>query len=269
MNLIRPPHHRVALFTLLAACCFAGDLATATAVAVDLSEATALYRAGKYAECVEVTAKAIAADEFSEDWRIHKIEAEMALGRYADALATLDTALERFKYSIALRWHGQTVCRFNERPDRAKQFGEEIVELLRQAGWRYRDSANMVVLGRFYLSQGMDAKKVLDGTFNDIKKRQPNYVAAYLASGQLALSKHDYALAAEVFQQAVKLDATDPEAYFGLAKAYAASDSDKAQAALDATLERNPRHVECLLFIAAEHIDSERYQDAEKVLDQV
>ncbi|TXT23365.1 MAG: hypothetical protein FD138_3271, partial [Planctomycetota bacterium] len=43
----------------------------------------------------------------------------------------------------------------------------------------------------------------------------------------------------------------------------------KTNAAIKATLERNPNHIGCLLFVADEHIDSERYDDAETVLDQV
>jgi hypothetical protein len=67
-----------------------------------------------------------------------------------------------------------------------------------------------VTLGRFFLSQGMDPKKVLDEVYNVAKRRQPNFAETYLASGELALSKHDYALAAQAFAQAIKLDAGDP-----------------------------------------------------------
>jgi len=52
-----------------------------------------------------------------------------------------------------------------------------------------------------------------------------------LASGELALEKNDFALAAEAFQQAIKLDVGEPAAHFGLARAFAPSDSEKAEAA--------------------------------------
>ena len=42
-----------------------------------------------------------------------------------------------------------------------------------------------------------DPKKVLDSYYNVVKKRQPTYTEVYLASGELALEKNDYALAAE------------------------------------------------------------------------
>ena len=79
--------------------------------------------------------------------------------------------------------------------------------MIQQAPWRYSDAVNQVVVGRFYLSQGMDPKKVLDTVYNVVKKRQPSLSEVFLASGELALEKNDYALAAEAFQQAAKLDA--------------------------------------------------------------
>jgi tetratricopeptide (TPR) repeat protein len=73
----------------------------------------------------------------------------------------------------------------------------------------------------------------------------------------------------DAFQQAVKLDATNADAQFGVAQAFAPSDSKKAEAAVLAALALNPQHVDSLLMIANEHIDSERYDDAEKVLLQI
>src|SRR5262245_54097447 len=57
--------------------------------AADLAEVTQLFRSGKYAECVQATEKAIAENDFSENYRLLKVRAEMELGRYADALKTL------------------------------------------------------------------------------------------------------------------------------------------------------------------------------------
>jgi tetratricopeptide (TPR) repeat protein len=248
-----------ALYTVLAS----------SAVAADLFEATQLYRTGKYTECVAATEKLVADNEFSENTRWLKIRAEMEIGRYVDALRTLDVALKRFPQSIYLRWLGRDVCRFNGQADRAKKLEEEMAQLLQQAPWRYSDPLNQVVAGRFFISQAMDPKRVLDGIYNVVKKRQPNFIDVYLASGELALDKNDYALAAEAYQQAIKIDGTDAEAHFGLARAFEPSDSEKAEAALKAALERNPNHVGCLLLLADNHVDSERYDEAEEVLNQI
>jgi tetratricopeptide (TPR) repeat protein len=110
---------------------------------------------------------------------------------------------------------------------------------------------------------------VLDTVYNVVKKRQPSYTEVFLASGELALEKNDYALAAEAFGQAAKLDVGDADAHFGLARAFAPSDAEKAEAAIKTALKWNPNHTKSLLLIAEEHIDAERYDEAEEVLGQV
>lgn len=244
-------------------------IAVMPSIAAEPADPAVLFRTGKYSECVDAATKSITASEYIESYRILKLRAELELGRYADAAVTLDAALKKFQSSIALRWWGRDVCRFNNQADRVKVLETEIEQLVQQAPWQYSDAPNRIVLGKFLLSKGLDPKKVLDGAYNIIKKQQPAYVPAYLASGELALEKNDFALAAQDFERAVKLDATEPEAHFGLARAFAPSDAEKADAALKETLERNPNHMGALLLTVDELIDSERYDDADKVLLQV
>lgn len=241
----------------------------APVAAADLLEADQLFRSGKYAECVEAAEKAAAAGEFSENWPLLKLKAQLALGRYPDALKTLDAALASFKFSIQLRWRGREVCRYNGQPERAQKLLEEIGEMVRQSPTRFRDPASQVLLGRFFLDQGVDPKQVLDKLYNEVKKREPNDAAAHLASGDLALEKQDYALAAEAFEQAIKLDAGNPDAHFGLAQSFAASEREKAQAALKAAMSINPNYVDGLLFLVDDQIDSERYDEAAQMLEHV
>jgi tetratricopeptide (TPR) repeat protein len=237
--------------------------------AADLAEVDRLFRGGKYAECADRAANGIAAGEISENWPLYKLKAELALGRYPEALKTLDAALLRFPASLQLRWLGREACRCNNQPERAQKLLDEIGMLVQRSSWQYRDAANRVLLGHFFLEQGIDAKKVLDVIYDEIKKQQPDYAGAYLASGELALEKNDFALAAEAYQQAVKLDPGDADAQLGLARAFAPSDPDKAKAALTAALTANPSHIDSLLYLVDDHIDAERYQDAAEALDRV
>ncbi|HET6880395.1 MAG TPA: tetratricopeptide repeat protein [Pirellulales bacterium] len=239
------------------------------AQAADVADAQRLYRAGQYAACAELAAKAIAAGEISENWPLVKIKCEMTLGRYADARETLETALARFPYSAALHWLGRDVYRFNNLPERAGQVVNELAEFVRQQAWRYRDAANEAVVGRFLLAQGVDPKRVLDNLYNDAKKQQPELIDAWLASGQLALDKNDFALAAEAFEQAAKLVPDDPDAQLGLARAYAPSDPKLAEKAIEAALDNNPNHIDSLLYLVDDHIDAEHYAEARELLDRV
>jgi tetratricopeptide (TPR) repeat protein len=237
--------------------------------AADLAEATDAFRTGKYAECIATAAELVAQNEYHEPAWVLKIQAEMQLGRYADAAKSLDAALTKLTYSVQLRWLGRDICRHTQQLERAAKFDEEIKGLILQSPWRYSDITNQLVVGRWMLSQRTDPKQVLTKIYNEAKRRMPSNVDIWLAIGDLALEKYDYQLAGDAFQQAVKLDATNADAQFGVAQAFAPSDAKKAETAVQAALALNPQHVKSLLMIADEHIDSERYDDAEKVLLQV
>ncbi len=237
--------------------------------AADLAETTRLWRIGQYAACADSAAVAIEENAYNESFRLLKLRAEMELGRFADALATLDAALKQFPQSLQLRWYGIDVCRYNQQAERAARLDAEIAELLKRYGWQYSDAANQMVVGRYRLSQGIEPKQVLEENYGQIKRLQPGFVEVYLATGNLALEKHDYQLAGEAFQQAAKLDAENADAHYGVARAFGPSDTEKADAAIQAALAKNPNHVPSLLLIADGKVDAEQYDEAEKVLAQV
>jgi tetratricopeptide (TPR) repeat protein len=241
---------------------------TSGSAAADIGEVTSMLKAGKYLECADAAGAAIEEGQYSETWRILKIDAELRTGQYPEALSTLEAAFERFKTSVRLRWIGHRVYQFNAKPERAAEVLDEIDKLMDGGSWRFTDPASRVALGEFYLQRGVDAKDVLGALFNQVKKRNPEYSPAYIASGQLALSKHDYGLAAEEFEKAVKLDTTDADIHCGLAAAYAPSDPERSQQALETALERNPSHIDSLLFLADHHIDAESYDEARTLLDR-
>jgi len=244
-------------------------LAWSAEPAPEWAQAERLFQTGKYVECVDTTTKAIGDGTEQEIWPELKLKAELALGRYGDAAKTLDAALARFPYGIRLRWLGHDVCRFNDDPQRATQMLEQIAEMAQRSPGQFRNPINLVVLGRVQLSQGVDPKKVLEGLFTPVKKQRPDTIAVYLASGELALEKNDFALAAEAFEKAVSLDEGEPEAHFGLARALAPSDEQRSKAALAAALAANPNHVDSLLWVADGQIDVERYDEAQDTLGRV
>jgi tetratricopeptide (TPR) repeat protein len=244
-------------------------LAASSAAAADLVATNNLFRTGKYAECVDEATEALADSPTHETFRLLKLRAEMELGRYADALATLDAGLKALPYSLQLRVAGRSVCRFNGQAERAARLDQEIAGLMKQQGWRYGDFVNQLAHGRWQLSQGADPKQVLSGTFNEVKRRQPGQADVYLAIGELALDKHDYQLAGDAYQQAVKLDPENPAALLGVARAFAPSDEKKTESSLAEALKHNPQHVPALLLIVDNKVDAEQYDDAEKLLAEV
>lgn len=256
------------LFLSLLTCLLAFG-ATATTHGAEPVDLANLFRTGQYAECLDAATAAIKASEYNEGNRLWKLRSELELGRYADAVATLDAGLKTFPGSIQLRWWGREACRHTNQLSRVAELTEQIGQFVRSNPGYYSDAANRIIVGRFLLHEGLDPKRILDGAYNIIKRQMPNYVPAYLASGELALDKQDYALAAESFEKAAKLDPKDPDAHFGLAQAFAPSDPAKAETALKAVLTLNPNHLGALLLSVDELIDSERYDDADKILKHV
>lgn len=234
-----------------------------------LTEAQTLFNTGKYEQCVEMSEKGVAEYSWYESWRHQKLEAELTLGRYADALATVEQGLKDFPSSIRMRFTGHEVYLHNDREEDAARLLLEMDALIRQTPWRYNNSADKVTVGKYFLSRGMDAREVLEVCFDKVKANSPTFLGTYLAMGELGLEKHDYAISAEAFQQAAKLEPKDPAVHFGLARAYAPSDPELAEASLRKALEFNPRHVPSMLLAVDHLVDAEDYTEAKKVLTEV
>ena len=89
----------------------------------------------------------------------------------------------------------------------------------------------------------------------------------YLASGELALQKSDFALAAKTFAAGARKFADDADIWLGLARAHASSDAAEAFKALEKTLQHNRNHTGAQLELADHLIDAEEYEKAAAALD--
>ena len=238
------------------------------AAAEDIADAQQMVRTGKYTAAIEDATKGVEAEPWREGWWLVKARGELITGKYEDALATVEAGAKRHADSAVLRLMEVQALRFNNRPDDAQAALAALTEQAEQSPWRFRDAANRVALGRAMLMNGADARQVLENYYDKAKKDAPESAEPYLASGELALEKHDYGLAIEAFSNAAKRIPDDPEVYFGLARAYE-NDSEKASEALDRALKKNPEHVGSLLLQAENLIDREAYAKASELLDKV
>ena len=242
---------------------------TSDALPAEVATAEKLFESGKYAECIQVAAEGIEKTSYNETWRHLKAKSEMILGNFPEALKTLEEALKRFPTSIRVRWLAREVLLHNGQGERAIKLLGEVEQLVRLAPFRYNDSASRLTLGRYFLDKGADARQVLDLFYDPIKRNRSGYVDVYIASGELALDKHDNKLAAEEFGVALKLKPDSVDAHFGLALAFADSDPERARAAVAAALELNPNHIDSLLLLVDGQVDSESYDQARQILDRI
>ena len=235
--------------------------------AVDLEECRKLFVTGNYSECISRCEEAVRKQR-DEEWAMLLMKSLLATGRYPEAEAVLTNALPLYRSSIRLRLAGREVFNANGRTDEARGLLEEINDRGSSSRWMYRDPPNLVALGKAALLLGAEPKLVLENFFDQSKTADPNLRDAYLASGELALEKEDYGLAAKIFGDALKKFPEDPDMHFGLARAYAPSVRPLMLKSLEAALSRNANHVPALLLLADHAIDAEEYTAAGEMLDQ-
>lgn len=219
--------------------------------------------AGQYEDVIADTEKQ---GDGSPEWRRLKAEALTALGRYPEALTYLTKSLEHYPLDLHLKLALFEATRRAGQAEQAKAILDALDRLGGTREWAYREPADRIALGRVALLIGADPKRALDLFFEPTRKEHPEFPGSYLASGELALQKSDYALASRTFGTATRKFPENAEAWYGLARAFAPSDSRESAAALGKVFALNPRHVGAHLLAAEQHIDAEDYPEAEKAI---
>ncbi len=234
--------------------------------AADLDTAEDLFRTGRYDECAKLAAGEIKTGFWDQRWAELKAGSELARGKDADALTTALAALRRFPANVPLHLIARDAFLFNGRNEDAAAMLDHIETMALAQPRFFSDPEDRVNLGRLFLLKGADAKKVLSQFYDPALKKQPDLVAAYLATAELALGKQDAALAAETLAKAPKDAAIDPRFQLLLARAFTDSDRARSDKALNEAIKINPSHVDSLLLQADHLIDDEKYADAEALL---
>ncbi len=261
-----PNGARGGVSALAAAVCF--SLFAAFSHAEDADAVRVQILSGNYADAADVAGAAAKTQPEVEDWPLLRAEALMAIGRYPEARDEISAALERFPYGLRLRLLGYDVFLANGETERARTMKEEMDRLGGRL-WAYREPADLVALGKASLILNVDPKHVSEMFFDPVKKQNPEFADVYLANGELALAKHDFALASKSFAAAVKKFPKNPEAHFGLARAFAPSDGEATEEQIAKVLELNPNHTGVRMMLADHAIDSENYTEADAQLDAV
>jgi tetratricopeptide (TPR) repeat protein len=224
---------------------------------------------GDYASVVRSATVGVRANPTAVDWSLLLVQGLLATGRNAEADAAMREALERDQQSIRLRWLARDVASANGRPEEALQRIQEIRRLVESRPWNYRTPPELVVFGRVAVLLGVDPKDVLEKVYGSAQRGDPKLRDVYLARGELALEKHDFALAARAFEDGLKQLPNDPDLLSGRARAYANSDREVMLQSLNAALKINPRHVPSMLQLVDHQIDGEAYEEAERLLERV
>jgi len=239
---------------------FLVSLATAQTV----EETQKQFIHGDYDKVIAVTQKKVAQGAYQDDWRILLIKSLLATGRYKEAFDAAKPAASD-SYNLPLHLLARETALYqNDDAAAQRQLAEMKIMIERRFKQFQNDDAPS--LGQALLLLGLDPRLVLDNCFRPAEKMESPPREAFLNTGQLALDKHDYALAADAFRAGLKKFPDDPDLETGLAHAYESGDPEETAKNIEAALAGNPRQIQCLLLLANHMIDAEEYDKADEQL---
>ena len=230
-----------------------------------LEETQQQFLQGHYEDVIMATKKQVA-EGSSSDWRILLIQSLLTVGRYGEAYTNAQNGIHDYPIRLRMFLLARETALYQNDPAGANRRLSEAQDYIEQLRGRKPSGENLVALGQVMLLLGVEPQVVLENCFREAEKMDPPPREAFLASGQLALNKHDYSLAADAFRAGLKKFPDDPDLECGLAKAFETSDGDEMKQHIDAARKTNGRHVPTLLLLADHLIDAEQYDDAEAQL---
>jgi tetratricopeptide (TPR) repeat protein len=231
------------------------------AAAQSVEETQKQFLRGEYETVIRVTQKKVQDGAYQDDWRILLIKSLLATGRYSEAHSNALAGAAQSSYNLSLRLLARQTDLYQNDAAGAQRQLAQMKQLIER---RFGDfqSQDAPALGQALLLLGIEPRLVLDNCFRRAEKADPPVREAFLATGQLALDKHDSALAADAFRAGLKKFPDDPDLESGLARAFESGDQQEMLQHLQAALAANPRHVPSLLLLANHLIDAEEYDQA-------
>jgi tetratricopeptide (TPR) repeat protein len=234
--------------------------------AQNLETSQLLLIRGDYEKVIETAKAALKTRPADAGWSLLLGQALMETGRYSEARNTFSEGVSQSPLDLSLRLAAYEAARALGRIEVAQMELSQMDQLGASIGRSLTRPAERVALGRVALLARADPKQVLDFFYDPARKEAPELRDSYLASGQLALDKSDFALAAKALAPAAKKFPEDPDVWFGLAQAFAPSDTQESLNAIQNALKFNPRHVRAHLLLAEHHIDAEHYAEADTAI---
>ncbi len=228
-----------------------------------------LFQTGKYDEAAAAAQVEIDRGVWNERWPRLLMQAQLARGKYAQAVQTYEQAIQRYSNSLVLRLLAREALLASGQSRQAQREADEIFMILQRPAGRFATSDNLVAAGRYFALHREDARQILQFFYDRVRAAEPQHLEAAIATAELAIEKGDFQVAAQTLNDIKQLQPGDPRIDYLLSRAFASSDSEQANAALQRALQRNPQHVPSLLAMADAAINRERYADAEAVLTQV
>jgi tetratricopeptide (TPR) repeat protein len=175
-----------------------------------LEEAETHFRAGRYPAALEAAESGLEKLPNDEDWLHLRLRSLLTLGRYPEARSAATNAIARNGRSVRLVWQARDAFLSHGDTTNAAEMLERVKFLVSNR-MGSREAKSRVAFGRAALLLGADPKEVLEKIYSPVQQAEPKLRDVYLARGELALEKHDAALAAKAFEEGLKQIPDDAE----------------------------------------------------------
>lgn len=239
--------------------------------AQDFNQARKLMFQGKYSEAEEVAIDGLNnAGRYEEDrWAELLVEILHGQGRWKDAAESAQNWARWDSWGLRKRWLAYESATKVGDVDTQNFMLSEMNQLARRMRERYSEPENQVVLGKMALRLGADAKLVMKNFYDPVARTASETRSVYLAAGDLALEKGDYALASTWFRKGVAKFPDDPAMAFGMARAFSNSDPEETIKWIDKAMEHNDKFIPGRLLLVDMLLNSESYDQANEILAEV
>lgn len=222
-----------------------------------------LYARGDYETCARMAELYLTRGAAAADWWVIRLKSLSATGRTEDAIADIKKVIHKNVESLTLLMTCHEVAVSLGQKDLASSILQQFNVVALKLPSSQRSPEDLVALGNAALALGADPQKVIQQFFDPARKKDHAFLDTYLATGELALAKSDYARAAHEFRAGLKEQSSHAELLYGLARAQQSSDRKKSLEQARQVLELNPNHAGARLLMSEHYIGAEMFAEAE------
>jgi tetratricopeptide (TPR) repeat protein len=227
-----------------------------------------LWRSGQYAEATAALEARF--DQLSyrpRSMRADYAELLFVVGRTGDAIAILEGLAMSATDPAALVRLAQMVHYRGRMTDFDGIIGLAQRQIQSLSNYQ-RGRDDLLAEGQLKVLKGEDPREIMRH-FSALTRIFPDYTAAFVASGDLALSKRAYDVAERAYQKALGAEPDNQDALSGLATCYQASGDPRADEVMATLNAANPNHPGMRLLRAERLLDLGEADAAMTVLDSV
>ncbi|MGH9751872.1 MAG: tetratricopeptide repeat protein [Blastocatellia bacterium] len=246
----------------------------------------AYLETGQYAEAETNARKFLALGGGEAQSRLMLGEVYAVTGRYAEAIGEFEKAsqiaggadrkpaskpdeqsdekLDQELIRLRADLRRGEILRLTGNPEPAREIFESLVKYYEEEDVNTAEALTMVARALTHLERYQEANDI----YLDAIAADEECIEAHLGGGELYTAKYNYQEAAEFLNDALKINPNSARAHLAVAANKRIEGGDAMNAALTQAIKINPNYVEAKTFTAMIDLEAERFQSADKLIDE-